>query len=102
MKKYYIDEFIAYCYPYETNKATENYGVLAKYMGKYFNRNEMDKIICELIMKHPYVENSMRLEIRIMYKDERAYMCGFYHILDFQNDNFKEQNRGSLEIKYEK
>ena len=102
MKQYYIDKFITYCYPYETSKPTKNYGVLTEYMGKYFDRNEIDKIICELITRHPYVENSMRLEIRIMWNDETIYSRGFYHILDLKNDNFIEQTKGSLDIKYEK
>lgn len=99
MKKYYIDKFITYCYPYDIKRVTKNYGVLSKYMGRYFDRNEMDKIICELIMKHPYIENSMMLEISIMQKDERTIK--FYHSLNFINDNYQKQNKESLEIKYE-
>lgn len=100
MKKYFIDDYITYCYPFETSKITKDYGVLSKYIGKYFNRDETDEIICELIMRHPYIENSMVLNFRIMWKDENT--TGFYHILNIRNDDFDKQNRGSLEIKYEK
>lgn len=100
MKKYFIDDYTTYCYPYETRKSTKDYGVLSKYIGKYFNRDEADKIICELIMRHPYIENSMEVEIKIMWKEKN--MTGFYHILDIRNDNFEKQTKGSLEIKYEK
>lgn len=100
MKKYFIDGFITYCYPYDVSKATKNYGVLSEYMGKYFNRDEVDKIICELIMKHPYVENSMYLNLSVKWTDENV--TGYYHILNFKNDNYEKQSKGSLEIKYEK
>lgn len=100
MKKYFIDDFITYCYPYEVSKKTENYGVLYKYIGKYFNRDEIDKIICELIMKHPYIENSMRLELSVKIKENNV--ISYYHILKFNNDNYKNQTKGNLEIKYEK
>ena len=100
MKKYYIDDFITYCYPYEVSKSTKNYGVLTQYIGKTFNRNEIDKIICEMIMNHPYIEGSMDLKIRIMWEEEG--IMGYYHSLDFTNDNDEKQNKGSLEIKYEK
>lgn len=102
MKKYFIDSYITYCYPYETTRKVNDYGVLSKYIGKYFTRDEVDKIICKLITRHPYIENSMRLEIRIMWNNETMYSSGFYHILDFRNDNFENQSKGSLEIKYEK
>lgn len=100
MKKYYIDGLITYCYPYETSKPTKDYGVLSKYIGKYYNRDEIDKIICELITRHPYIEHSMHLKIAIMWTD--ASIFGYYHVLDFTNDNDEKQSKGSLEIKYEK
>jgi hypothetical protein len=100
MKKYFIDGFITYCYPYDIEKGTKDYGVLSKYIGKYFNRDEMDKIICELIMKHPYVENSMWLKLSVQWIEEN--ITGYYHILNFRNDNYEKQSKASLEIKYEK
>lgn len=100
MKKYYIDDFITYCYPYETRKPTKDYGVLSQYIGKYYNRNKIDKIICELIMKHPYIEHSMRLNISVMWIE--GNVNGYYHTFDFTNDNDEKQSKGSLEIKYEK
>ena len=100
MKKYFVEDFITYCYPYDVSRRTKNYGVLSDYIGKYFNRDEIDKIICELITRHPYVENSMRLKLSVQWTDGNT--TGYYHILDFVNDNFELQNRGNLEIKYEK
>ena len=100
MKKYFIDDFITYCYPSDVSRMTQNYGVLSDYIGKYFNRDEIDGIICELIMRHPYVENAMSLGLSVKWTDRNT--AGYYHILDFDNDNFEQQNRGNLEIKYEK
>lgn len=100
MKTYYIDDFITYCYPYETSKNTKEYGVLKEYIGKTFNRDEIDKIICELITRHPYIENSMYLDIRIMWKE--GFASGYYHTFNFANDNDEKQKRGDTIIKYEK
>lgn len=100
MKKYFIDTFISCCYPYDISRATKNYGILSEYIGKCFDRDEIDKIICELIMRHPYIEYSMYLQLSVQWMD--GNMTGYYHILNFRNDNYGEQNRGSLEIKYEK
>lgn len=100
MRKYFID-LMNYCYPCETDNKVNEFGVLSKYIGKTYNRDEMDKIICELFTRHPYIEGSMWLYIRIMYQ-ERENVFGYYHTLSFTNDNYKKQNKGSLEIKYEK
>ena len=100
MKKYFIDKFITYCYPYETSKVAKDYGVLSKYIGQFYNRDEIDKIICEMIMNHPYINGSMWLKLHVMWDDEGV--TGFYHILDFENDNCEKQRKGSLKIKYEK
>lgn len=100
MKKYFIDSHITYCYPYEVDKPIKNHGVLSKYIGKYYTRDEIDKIICELVMRHPYVERAMRVKVNVMWKQGNT--SGYYYILDFENDNYNEQDKGSLEIKYEK
>lgn len=100
MKKYFIDSYITYCYPYQTSSKVNNYGVLSQYIGKYFDRNEIDKIICELIMNHPYIEHSMHLQINVMWEDGNTR--GYYHMLNFHNDNDEKQDKGSLEIKYER
>ena len=100
MKKYYINNVISYCYPYDYSKRTKDYGVLQQYMGKKYNREEIDKIICELVIRHPYIENSMNLDISIMWENENA--IGYYHILNFRNDNYGNQTKSDLIIKYEK
>lgn len=100
MKKYFIHKIISYCYPYDIARVTKDYGVLKQYMGKQYSQEEIDKIICELIVKHPYVEKSMSLDINIMWEDETS--VGYYHILTFRNDNYKEQEKSDLVIKFEK
>lgn len=100
MKQYFIDDFITYCYPHDISRMTKDYGVLSKYIGKCFNRDEIDEIICELIMKHPYVDNSMNLKLSVMWGN--GNIIGYYHVLNFENDNYAKQSKGSLEIKYEK
>ena len=100
MKKYYINKIISYCYPYDYSRITRDYGVLQQYMGREYNQEEIDKIICELIIRHPYVENSMQLDINIMWENQNA--SGYYHILTFRNDNYDNQTKSDLTIKYEK
>lgn len=95
MEEYYIDEkSIRYCYPYETEKKATDYGVLTKYIGKKFSEREMDKIIAEMILRHPYIDNSMRLELAIMRNHS------YYHILTFRNYDHNKQEKGNGSIKY--
>lgn len=100
MKKYFIDSHMSYCYPYEVSKKVEDYGVLSKYIGNYYSRDEMDKIICNLIMNHPYIDGAMWLMLSANWKEGNT--VGYYHILNFTNHNEKHQRKGSLEIKFEK
>jgi hypothetical protein len=100
VKKYFISKTISYCYPYDYSRATKDYGILEQYVGIRYSREEMDKIICELITKHPYIENSMNLEINVMWETENA--IGYYHMLSFENDNYEKQIKTDLTIKYEK
>ena len=97
--EYFIDDFITYCYPYDVSKTTKDFGVLSQYIGQRFNRNEIDKIICEMIVKHPYIEGSMWLKLSVMWEEKNT--IGYYHTLIFKNDNDDKQSKGSLEIKYE-
>ena len=103
MKKYYIEDFVLYCFPYEISHklSSDNYGVLKQYVEKEFNRDEIDKIICEMVTRHPYVEKSMVLKISVMWIDMEKYRKGVYHSLEFENDNYERQNKGNMEIKYE-
>jgi len=100
MKKYYINSVISYCYACDYSRITKDYGVLQEYMGKQYTRKQMDKIICELITKRPYVDNSPHLDINIMWGTEKIE--GYYFMLTFTNDNYRKQPKGDLTIKYEK
>lgn len=103
MKKYYIEDSILYCFPYEISHklSSDNYGVLTQYVEKKLNRNEIDQIICEMVTRHPYVEKSMVLKISVMWIDMEKHRRGGYHVLEFENDNYERQNKGNMEIKYE-
>lgn len=93
-KEYYINEYITYCYPYEVNRRITDYGILEQYMNKKFTRKEIDEIICEMILKHPYVPHSMFIKMSIMKNNE------YYHILNFKNDNYDKQKNVNKSIKY--
>lgn len=96
MEVYYIDEkSIRCCYPYEADKRIIDYGVLTKYIGKMFSRKEIDKIISEMIIRHPYIEGSKKLHMAVMRNQS------YYHILDFHNYNYGKQEKGNGSIKYE-
>lgn len=99
MKKYYIDESVRYCYPSDVSRRTSEYGVLAPYMGRELSREEADKAICEMVMSHPYVSGAMDLKVNVMWKEEGAR--GYYHMMEFRNEDYDHQKKGSLEICYE-
>lgn len=97
-EEYYIEEkSIRYCYPCETDRriTEKDYGVLTNYIGKKFTREEMDQIVSEMVLRHPYVSNAMHLHLAVM--RNRSY----YHILDFHNYDYKNQERGDVSIRYE-
>ena len=102
MKKYFISNDITYLYPHEISENVKEYGVLSAYMGKYYDRDEIDKIMCEMIMRHPYIENSVMLTFSVMYVYTENNVRGYYQHFCFKNDNYKQQTKGNLEIKYEK
>ena len=105
MKRYFIDPYVSYYYPFDVSRhirKSGEFGVLEKYMYKTYTRNEIDKIICELITKHPYIDNSMHLTVRIMWCNNQKIQ-GYYHILNLINDNYDKQKRKiNPIIKYEK
>lgn len=100
MKEYYIDKAVVYCYPYDTGRVTTDLGVLSEYTDKCFDRTEMDRIICEMIMRHPYIDGAMSVKISVRWCENNSR--GYYHHLHFGNDNYEKQKRGTTKIKYEK
>lgn len=93
MEKVYYIESVRCCYPFQTEHEVFDYGVLKKYMGKEYNRSEIDKIIAEMIIKHPYIKNAMHVKVCIEYKHiiGTKKSRGIYHNLRFANDNYKNQ-----------
>ena len=99
-KQYYIDDHITMCYPYETSCAIKRFGVLDMLVGKRMSRDAIDRVICELVTRHPYVSGSMSLKLRVMWEDGNTR--GYYHIFDFSNDRHGEQDKEPLPaIRYE-
>lgn len=82
-KRYYIKSG-SYCYPHQTSKPIKDWGVLEEYVGTHYTRDDMDKIICELILRHPYISGAMYIEVIIAWSDGKA--SGFYHDLRFRQE----------------
>lgn len=97
-EEYYIEkDSLRYYYPYEADRriTEKDYGVLTNYIGKKFTREEMDQIISEMVLKHPYVSNAKGLHLAVMRNHS------YYHILDFRNYDYENQERGDVSIRYE-
>lgn len=105
MEKVYYIESVSCCMPYYTECTTYNYGVLERYIDKEYSRSGIDKIIAEMIIKHPYINGSMFVRVCIEYKyfDEKRNrkIKGIYHNLRFDNDNYKNQTEDGNGVKYE-
>lgn len=96
---FYLDlDYVTYCYPYKVSKVTRNLGVLNKYIGKEYTEKEINKIVAEFMVKKPYVNNSMDLNINVMYRKDST--IGYYHTLSFRNLDFDTQIRTNDEIKF--
>lgn len=87
-KRFFIDfNSIRFCYPCEVSKKVSNLGVLEQYRDKKYTLKEMNEIIASLIIKTPYISNSMFIHINIM-------NGGAYHyILDIKNYEYGNQER---------
>lgn len=87
-KRFYIDfKSIRMCYPSEVSKVVTNFGVLEQYKDKKYTMKEINEIIANLIMKNPYISNSMSIKINILNG------MGYHHILDIKNYDYKNQSR---------
>lgn len=80
-------------YPYETSFYVEDLGVLAKHEGKTYSEQEVKEIIADLIMNPPYIEGAILLNLAVTFNG------GYYHILDFRNLNYENQQKGDTAIK---
>ena len=87
-------------FPNESSQRIENWGILEKHIEKEYNRKEIDMLICEMIMNHPYIDGCKCLEINIEWINERNSR-GYYHMLKLTNDNYKKQDIADNKIKYE-
>lgn len=95
-KKFYINfDYITRIYPKEISKRVSNFGVLEKYKDKKYTLKEVNEIIAELIVKTPFIEGSMEIELSVMSNR------GYHHMLVFKNYEYSNQNRtNSEEIKF--
>lgn len=95
-KKFYINlNTIKMCYPSSISTNVKNYGVLSKYENKKYTLHEINAIVAELIIKQPFISNSMSLKINIMNGGS------YHHILNIKNYEYKAQDREeSPEIKF--
>lgn len=104
--RFYINGLVDFCYPYKGGSATTaKFGVLRNYYGNLYTQDEIDEIICEMIKRHPYIDNSMDITITISRKfkdDDGEESSDMYKCLRFPNYNYEFQERGSMKIKYEK
>ena len=95
-KRFYINlKTTKMCYPSSIRTSVKNYGVLSKYENKKYTLHEINAIVAELIIKQPFISNSMFLEIYIMNGG------GYHHILNISNYEYKNQKREKApEIKF--
>ena len=90
-KRFYIDfNTIKMLYPKEVSKPVTNFGVLEKYKDKKYTMKEINEIIAELVVKRPFISNSMNIHINVM-------GIGYHHMLDIKNYNYDKQKRTDVE-----
>lgn len=87
-RKFYINfNYITMNYPSEVSKLVNNFGVLEQYKDKKYTLKEINNIIAELVVKTPYINNSMQIKLSVM--NGGAY----HHTLVFKNYEYNNQNR---------
>lgn len=93
LKQYYFDKPMFFTYPGGCSLKVADFGVLQKYIGNYYSKTEMDRIIADMMMKHPYVSGAYELNINIS-RVVDANTSEYYHMLKFKNDNYEQQEKG--------
>lgn len=103
-KMYFLNDYIKGCVPYKTSHRITDYGVLAPYMGKKYTRDEIDMVIANLIVSHPYVKGHLSLSISAEWEQirEDRRITGYYQILDFSNDLVDTQPEVGTSIEFER
>ena len=97
--EYYIDcNHITICYPYKINERLKDIGVLEQYRDKMYSLEEINKIIAELIVRTPYVDNSMDLNISVCWTENNTR--GTHHHLTFQNYWHEKQKKTEDKVKF--
>ena len=87
-RHFYIDfQTIRMIYPNQVSKCVEDYGVLNRYKDKKYTLKGINEIAAELIMKMPYINNSMDIKINIMSNR------GYHHMLVIKNYDYNKQSR---------
>ena len=92
MTRYYIAN-ITTCFPFQARQRVneENWGVFAKYYGQNMIEAEIDNVICEIIKKHPFIENAMWLEFHIEWLDDKY--ISIYHNIMIRNNNYPRESK---------
>lgn len=86
-RRFYIDfSTIQLCYPKEVSKWVTDFGELEQYKDQKYTLKEINEIIAQLVVKSPYIENSMHIKIQVM-------GIGYHHTLNFKNYNYSQQKR---------
>ena len=99
-KKFYFNlNHVQYIYPSQVLKNVPDLGVLNEFKDKFYTEKEVNEIVAMLIQRVPYIPNSMRIKVNVMYAGS------YYHILEFKNIGYSNQTRGTtvdaISYKYE-
>lgn len=87
-KKFYIDcKHVKMCYPRNVSERVDNLGVLEQYKDQKYTLKEINEIIADLIIKSPYISNSMYLKISV------SSNLGYHHILNIRNYEYDKQKQ---------
>ena len=79
-KKFYFNlNHVQYIYPSQVLKNVPDLGVLNEFKDKFYTEKEVNEIVAMLIQRVPYIPNSMRIKVNVMYAGS------YYHILEFKN-----------------
>lgn len=100
---HYRITLISYCFPYGTRNyiysrhgnskygQSHLYGVLAPYVDRTMTEQEADDFLCEMIRRHPFVDDAMWLEIHVEWFEGNT--SGFYQTLTIRNPNHSSERK---------
>lgn len=97
-KVFYIDfDTMKICYPYEISERVTGFGVLEQYRNKKYTLKEINEIIAELVIRTPFISNSMSLYMTVYGMNRIHFML---NIPNYEHENQNKEYKPEVKFMF--